>query len=404
MTQTKKQKLVTPGYVILCFAYFAAQFGYSMTSSNITKYAKFVGVSGAILGVLPGLMSLAALFSRPVAGWISDHFDRKRMMVLTLISMAAVFVAYVFSTNVALLLLVRILHGIIFSIFSTVNLAFVADAVPRDQLTNGMGYYALMGNLSMAFAPAVGAKVIERWNYTVLFLGAAGLYTLSFLLVNFVKKNEANEQEKEAEAKLMGVSKEKKSWWKNLICMPAVPAAAISMCNALLSGAITGFLLLFAENRSVENAGLFFTLYAFSNLLARPFIMKMAEKVPREFFVYFCNSCLIMVILLIMNLTHTWQAAAAGIFFGIGYGGLQPIMQSMALGSVSISERGSASSTYYIGLDIGMALGPMIVNMIAGWFNENYGIGYAFLIIPIVMGAVIMFFVARRSKQSNRIY
>ena len=41
MTQTKKQKLVTPGYVILCFAYFAAQFGYSMTSSNITKYAKF---------------------------------------------------------------------------------------------------------------------------------------------------------------------------------------------------------------------------------------------------------------------------------------------------------------------------------------------------------------------------
>ena len=298
MTQTKKQKLVTPGYVILCFAYFAAQFGYSMTSSNITKYAKFVGVSDAILGVLPGLMSLAALFSRPVAGWISDHFDRKRMMVLTLISMAAVFVAYVFSTNVALLLLVRILHGIIFSIFSTVNLAFVADAVPRDQLTNGMGYYALMGNLSMAFAPAVGAKVIERWNYTVLFLGAAGLYTLSFLLVNFVKKNEANEQEKEAEAKLMGVSKEKKSWWKNLICMPAVPAAAISMCNALLSGAITGFLLLFAENRSVENAGLFFTLYAFSNLLARPFIMKMAEKVPREFFVYFCNSCLIMVILL----------------------------------------------------------------------------------------------------------
>ena len=399
--EPKKDKLVTPGYIILCFSYFAAQFGYSMTSSNITKYARFMGVSGAILGVLPGLMSLAALFSRPVAGWISDHFDRKRMMFLSELSLAAVFCAYVFSKSTVLLLAVRIIHGIIFSIFSTVNLAFVADAVPRSQLTKGMGYYAMMGNVSMAFAPRVGEMVIKHFNYSVLFFGAASMYVLAFVLLNFVKNNSALEEEKAREMKEAVQKSEKRVWWKNLICPPAIPAAVISMCNALLSGAVTGFLLLYAENRGVEGASIFFTLYALSNIVTRPLIMKAADKLPRQYFVYICNAFLVGVCLLLMNLTASWQAALAGVCFGIGYGGLQPIMQSMALGSVPIKERGAASSTYYIGLDIGMALGPLIVNFIAGIFMENYGIGYAAMIVPIVCGALIMFFISRR--QTSRL-
>ncbi len=400
MTETKKERLVTPAYVILCFGYFAAQFGYSMTSSNIAKYAKTMGVTGAVLGLLPGIMSLAALFSRPLAGWFSDHFDRKKMMILSELSLAAVFIVYIFSTSTGLLLAVRIIHGVVFSIFSTVNMAFVADAVPRTLLTKGVGYYAVMGNLAMAFAPSVGASVIDRWGYTVLFVGASLLYVIAFVMVTFVKRNEQNEREKAAEDKSAAASGVKKAWWQKLICPPAIPAAVISMFDALLSGGVTGFLLLYAENRGVSGAGIFFTLYALSNLAARPLIMKASDKVPEQYFVYICNAFLIGVILLLVDLQHTWQAALAGVFFGIGYGGLQPIMQAMSLRSVPISERGSASSTYYIGLDVGMASGPIIVSAVAGLFAENYGYGFAVLIPPILCGALVMFLLARKQKRN----
>ena len=133
----KKEKLITLSYIILCFAYFAAQFGYSMSSSNISKYARSIGVGDYIMGILPGLMSFAALLSRPLAGWISDHVDRKKMMLVSLLSLAVIFVAYRFSTNTPMLLAVRIIHGVVFAVFSTVNMAFIADAVTG----NGSGSY-----------------------------------------------------------------------------------------------------------------------------------------------------------------------------------------------------------------------------------------------------------------------
>ena len=59
---------------------------------------------------------------------------------------------------------------------------------------------------------------------------------------------------------------------------------------------------------------------------------------------------------------------------------------------------------YYIGLDIGQAVGPLIVNFIAGLFLENYGYGYAALILPIICGMVVMFFVSRKGAAPKRIY
>lgn len=401
---SKKERLVTVGYIILCFAYFAAQFGYSMSSSNISKYARSIGVGDYIMGILPGLMSFAALFSRPLAGWISDHFDRKKMMLVSLLSLAAIFVAYRFSTNTPVLLTVRILHGVIFAIFSTVNMAFVADAVPRSLLLKGMGYYAMIGNLAQAFAPAAGVWIINHFSYAALFLSAAVMYFISFLLLNLVKKNEEVEAERANEQKEKASGVVTVAWWQKLISVAAIPAAFVGMCNALLSGGINGFLLLYSENRGVANASLFFTLYAIVNLIARPFILKIAEKVKEKYIFLICDTALLLVILCLFNLQATWQAVLAGIFFGIGYGGLQPIIQTMAVRSVPISERGNASSTYYIGLDLGQSFGPMIVSFIATtFFAENYGMGYAFLAIPVIIGCVVMFWLAgKESSKENQ--
>ena len=44
----------------------------------------------------------------------------------------------------------------------------------------------------------------------------------------------------------------------------------------------------------------------------------------------------------------------------------------------------------------------MIVSFIATtFFMENYGMGYAFLAIPVILGCVVMFILAAKNKKND---
>ena len=72
----------------------------------------------------------------------------------------------------------------------------------------------------------------------------------------------------------------------------------------------------------------------------------------------------------------------------IGYGTMQPAMQTMCIQSVSIVRRGVASNTNYFGVDMGNFLGPTLAGMVitAGF---NYSEMYAFAIIPVFLSAIV---------------
>ncbi|MEJ7291471.1 MFS transporter, partial [Staphylococcus epidermidis] len=53
-----------------------------------------------------------------------------------------------------------------------------------------------------------------------------------------------------------------------------------------------------------------------------------------------------------------WVLLIAGIALGIGYGNLSSSMQAIAIKVSPSTKYGLATSTYFIGLDIGIGFGP----------------------------------------------
>lgn len=84
-----------------------------------------------------------------------------------------------------------------------------------------------------------------------------------------------------------------------------------------------------------------------------------------------------------------WVLLIAGIALGIGYGNLSSCMQAIAIKVSPSNKYGLATSTYFIGLDIGIGFGPSLLGLFTHMisYSQLYGImgilGFATLVIYI---------------------
>ena len=63
------------------------------------------------------------------------------------------------------------------------------------------------------------------------------------------------------------------------------------------------------------------------------------------------------------------DVVTGGIFLGIGYGNLSSSMQAIAIKVSPTNKYGIATSTYFIGLDIGIGFGPSLLGLFTGFIS-----------------------------------
>jgi len=384
-----REKLFSFSFLVITISFAVETLGFSMVSAHIASYAKEIGVAGKLLGIFPGMMSLAALFCRPVAGWISDHFNRRSVIKLMILSLTLVFLGYTFSINPLMLITVRILHGIAFSIFTTTSMSSVADVLPKEKLVQGTAYYALAGGIVNSFAPSVGVWIRTNFGYRWMFISVMILYGISFILFALLPKQESTQRRASGNSSLS---------LKNIIAVEIIPLALLICCVAVANGALNGFVLIYAEGRGISGGSLFFTAGAIVSLATKPVLSRLSRRV-NPYVLLFAGMINIMLTLILLSAAaKTVTVVIAGAISGCGYSACMPIIQGLVLGSVSESRRGIASGTFYIGLDAGNFLGPTILGYIASWFAYDYGKGFLVLNISLVLGIVIVILRLRKKK------
>lgn len=75
----------------------------------------------------------------------------------------------------------------------------------------------------------------------------------------------------------------------------------------------------------------------------------------------------------------------AAIFMAGGYGIMCSVCQSTAILLAGKEKRGLANSTYYIGLDLGMSLGPIIGGMLYGSVDIKAFYPLLAITVPLVL-------------------
>ena len=370
-----KERYLTKDIVLVLAASFFFMASPMMVTPLITGFTESLGASAAIMGLMGGVMNLCSLFCRPFVGNLADKISKYHVAFIGSALMTLASVGYVLTPSAGLLLLARIIHGVGFS-FCTVCLStWMSNMLPRERIGQGMGLYGTMNALSMAISPSIGVFVYQHFGYRAAFVIATCAAIGTMTIIQFVK---------DKGQPILNPSAQKKPL--QFVDKKVLPVALIIALFTIPYYATQSFLVRYTETQGIGvTVGLFFPVYACVLLVLRLSLAKYFDKLPYGTFVLAsCGSALgAMVCLTFMENNLLMFAASA--FMAGGYGIMCSVCQSTALLLAGPEKRGLANGTYYVGMDIGMATGPMIGGFLYGNVPGEWFYPCMMITIPMIL-------------------
>lgn len=375
------------------FFYFASPM---LVTPLITGFSESLGAGAALMGMVGGMMNLCSLFCRPAVGSFIDRVSKYLLSMAGLLLMTAACAGYLFSASPFIVLFFRIVNGAGFALCSSSMSTWVSLLLPPDRIGSGMGIYGMMNALAMAVAPSIGVVLYQTLGYRVSFVIAAVFTALAMVLIQFVTdRGEPVPRPASSEAGERG-NKVTDSPKRLTIVEPKVlPIALIIMLFAIPYCATQSFIVRYTETRSLAvTVSLFFPVYAAALLLLRLTMRNLFDRLRFPVFFAGSSACAFLAILLLALMQSNLPMCAAAVLMAGGYGIMSSVCQSRAIVVAGREHAGLGNSTYYIGLDLGMTLGPVLGGLLYGSVDVRLFYPLLLLCVP---AAVLVFFLNRRT-------
>lgn len=399
MDAVVKDRLFTQSYILMCLANFLTAFSFFLLVPTLPFYlVDNYSIDSSMVGLVLSCYVVAVLCIRPFAGFIADYFQRKKVYVISYILFAVSFVGYLFiERNIALFVLLRVLHGFAFGALNTTGNTLVIDIMPSSRRGEGLGYFGVTNNLAMAFGPMTGLFLITDGNYNLMFLAAlaaamAGM-TLSFLIK--VK----HRQPKPNLGKIFSVDR--------FFLLEGIPASIAFFMLAIPYGMTSSYIAIYAEEIGVvRGAGMFFTVQAAGLIVSRLISGKMVDKgyitqtIRRGIIIALIGvageASLALVSSFNMSCGYVLYFASA-FLVGYGFGTVFPAFNTLFINMAPNSRRATANATYLTGWDVGIGAGMLL----GGTLSVNGYEGSFFFGALLVTASLVYFvtFVARHFER-----
>ena len=375
----KEKSIYTKDVILVMAASFFFMFSTMFVNPLINGYAKSLGASSAFAGVIVGIMSIASMFLRPIAGNLTDKLSKYCLSLIGGILIMIGVIGYVIAPASNWLLIFRLINGAGFVLCTVCMSTWLAFLVPRAHVGQAMGFYGLMNALAMAVAPALAINVYQKTGYRLALIASAIAAFMMVIIIQFVG-NRANPKKGTAKKK-SGSSHQFKIIQKNVL-----PIALLTTLFAFPYFATQADLVTYAQERHLNvNVGSFFLIYAVVLLVIRIFLKNFFDTVKFGIWFWVSIGATLIYLLLLSTMKNNLMMALAAAFMAVGYGVIYSILQSTALLLAPISEQGLASSTFYLGLDIGMAFGPIIMGLISDLLPIKFFYPIQLLLLPLML-------------------
>lgn len=387
-----KEKLWNGQFILLLLLGTMTSVSFFMINPIISKYATLIGASLAVAGVISGLFSITALVARPFGGLFVDRLNKKRILIISTGFMGVAALGYSISTNITMLLIFRFLHGAAFSISSTAVLAMLTTLIPRDRLGEGIGYYGLGQIMATAIGPNIGVYIGDNFGFNRTFLMSAIIFIIAAIAMLRIRYQPTGMDSGEKPPR-------KKIAFQDLISLKVLPLALISGVFSLTNGVVTTFLLLLGDQRGIDNIALYFTVNAAFLFFVRPIAGKLSDRKGISFILFPAMILTAMESLLLGSANALWMVLLAAAVKALGQGSAQPAIQSACIRKLDPSKSGVATSTCYLGSDIGQGFGPMI----GGLISTKLGFGAVFYsCVGLLLLTMTIYFVTTHRLQKPK--
>lgn len=344
-------------------------------------------------GLIFLLFSLTAAISRPFSGKLSDNLGRKPVMVIGVILATISSLLYPLSTTVALFLGLRLVHGFSAGFLPTGATALATDILPPDKRGQGMGIWGVFISLGFGVGQSIGSLIAQALSVSSLFLIAAGVATISGILLYNVKETLPVERKVKFHFGLLKIN------WKDIFEPSVLPVGIVMFLSATCSGAVFVLVPDLAGYVGITNTGAYFTYYALSTILVRLFSSSMSDKIGRRKSLVIGVTLLIISMILTATTQNELMFGIAATLFGIATGINSPTLMAW-MGDLSPADRrGAGSGTLFIALELGIMLGSGIT--LLTYNNDLQSMYFTFMCVSACAGIGLLYLIWHLRHRSS---
>jgi len=345
------RKILTRDFILAFFAQFTFTMANHILIPTLPIYLSRLDSRETEIGILIGIFTVSSLVLRPFTGKILLRTPEKKIMIIGALLFGLTSIGYLVALPFWPFFLVRLFQGIGYAFFYTASFTLIANISPEAHRGQSLSYYLLALNISLALGPSLGMFLINRFDFTTLFLVCLGLSLGSSFIICKLGSRQVALSEDSSTTSSFFISRE------------ALPASTMSFFFFLIWGALTAFFPLYAIRHGMVNPGLFFTVIAIMLILSRLLGARISDLYSPERIIFPCLITFIVSTVIIAFSKTLSMFVLAALIWGIGHAFFYPSLAVYILDRVG-SSRSLAMATLTAMTDLGIFMGPVAMGVV----------------------------------------
>lgn len=354
-TGAPRPPLWTRQFVLVGVTYFfVAMIFYSLMTAMAAYAALRFGADDAQAGLVVGAFVLGAVVTRVTTTPAATAWGRGRVLRAALVLYVLTSAAYLWADTLPALVAVRFLNGMCFGAAGTVLATAVQAIVPPTRRSEGTGWFSTAMTIAGAAGPVLAFQLAEGPGPDALFLACTG-FTTAALLVSLLLR--VPEDTRTGRFRLHRAA---------VFSPEAAPVAVVAMVAGFAYGGILAFLGGYASGQGLDPSlpGLFFVLFAVGTIAGRAVVGPLHDRRGDNAVVYPILAGLAASYVILALWPGSAGMLVAGAVLGLSYGPGISVFQTIAAQVVPASSVGVAMGTYFLLLDLGTGLGPVVLGLL----------------------------------------
>lgn len=385
MTTVANAKIWNKSF-ILCLAnnLFLFIFYFAQTTILPIYILNDLGGTVAQAGLAMTLFMVSSIAVRPFSGLIIEKLGRKKTLYISEALFCLFSFAYIFADNLSVLLLIRFLHGIWFSILTTVAVPIANEFIPASRKGEGMGYFVMSINLGIVLGPLIGLTLIQPLSYALV----SGILAVT-ICVGFAFCFLIPVQEPSKTITTTPEPNKRKLSIQDFLEKKALPISIMAMLVSFSYASVMSFISTFAASKNLLSyAGLFFVVFAISMMSLRPFTGRIYDRKGPSYVIYPAVVLFAIGLMVLSQVDSLASFMFAAVCIGMGFGSVQPCLQTISIQRSPKHRIGHATSTFFTCYDLGIALGSVLLGIVI----SHQGYSFAYLLCAVLALLSLVFY------------
>ncbi len=351
-------------FALLCTIGVFCFISYNMVRMPVLAlFAESLGASPERIGLIVSVSTLTGVFLKLPSGALSDIYGRRMLLRVGVIAFGVPPFFYPFISDLDVLTLLRLSHGLATAIFAPSALATVAELY-RERRGAALGTYTACTQSGALLGPFIGGYLVFASGFSSSFL-TAGVFGC-IAIVMFYSLHLPSPPGV-PDKKLASVWAE---MWKGFSIVArnrkVLITSSTDAAKMIANGALMAFLPLYGVSVGLNAAevGLLFTVQSLTSFISKPIMGRVSDRVGRQPLIFLGLLMCAATFVCIPHVTGLAVLLVLSAGFGFGEAVVTSSSSAFVADSSEFKTLGAGMGMQGTIGDIGHASGPLLAGVL----------------------------------------